>query len=63
MLRARFIERCEEKSIDFENERCKQHQLIEEIELKLQNIEINLRKSNADFDSFSMKFELGMPSK
>ena len=40
MLRARFIERCEEKSIDFENERCKQHQLIEEIELKLQNIEI-----------------------
>ena len=63
MLRARFIERHEGKSMDRENEIYEQCRIIEEIEVKLQNIESDLRKNKAEFNGFLMKFELGMPSK
>ena len=63
MLRARFIERHEGKSMDRENEIYEQCRLMEDIEAKLQNIESELRKNKAEFNGFLMKFELGMPSK
>ena len=44
MLRARFIERHEGKSMDRENEIYEQCRLMEDIEAKLQNIESELRK-------------------